>query len=46
LFSGALPFPMSFPSWSPDGKKIAFTYGGAQNTNAIYIAEVPEELRR
>ncbi len=31
--------------WSPDGSRLAFTYAGDAGANAVYVAEVPMDLR-
>jgi len=45
LFSQDLPKIITYPTWSPDGSQIAFTYGAEAGANAVYVVEVPEDLR-
>lgn len=45
LFSDDISKNIYSPSWSPDGDQIAFAYDGVEGTNAIYIADVSEELQ-
>jgi WD40 repeat protein len=44
LFPGQQLGEVSFPTWSPDGTQIAFVRSSGGET-AIYVADVPEELR-
>jgi hypothetical protein len=45
LFNDTTPHELAYPTWSPDGSQIAFTMGALENANAIYIVEVPDNLR-
>lgn len=45
LFVQDLPKIITYPTWSPDGSRIAFTYPGEAGANAVYVAEIPQALR-
>jgi Tol biopolymer transport system component len=45
LFDEITPHDLAYPTWSPDGRRIAFTMGGIENASAIYIVDVPEYLQ-
>ena len=45
LFGDQLIALLASPTWSPDGSMIAFTRGGLENANAVYIVPVPESMR-
>jgi hypothetical protein len=45
LFLEDLPKIITYPAWSPTGKEIAFTYPGEAGANAVYVADVPPDLR-
>jgi len=45
LLEGKFALDFEGPAWSPDGKHIAFVYGGPAACRALYIAGVPEQFR-
>lgn len=45
LLEEEFEFDFEGPAWSPNGRYIAFVYGGPSAYRDLYIAEVPEEFR-